>query len=100
VDNVFADLKGECVSSYLHHLVEYSASISEHQGHLMEVVDRLRAAGFTLNNKKSVFGASEITYIGHYLSSRGIRAILDRVETIRQFTRPRNLQFVAFPGDD
>jgi hypothetical protein len=91
VDNFFGDLKGEYVFNYLDDLVVYSASISEYQGHLTEVLDRLRAAGFTLNNE-IVLGASEIKYRGHYLSSRGIRAIPDMVEPIRQFTRPRNLR--------
>jgi hypothetical protein len=39
-----------------------------------------------------VLGASEITYLGHYLSARGIRVIPDRVEVIKQFPRPRNLR--------
>ena len=63
----------------------YSASIFEHQKHLREVLGRLQSAGFTLNKKKVVLGVSEIKYLGHYLSSRGIRVIPDRVEAIKQY---------------
>jgi hypothetical protein len=91
VDNLFADLKGQYVFNYLDDLVVYSTTINEYQGHLREVLDRLKAAGFTLNKEKIVLGASEIRYLGHYLSSRGIRVIPVRVEAIRQFPRPRNL---------
>jgi len=45
-----------------------------------------------LNKEKVVLGASEIKYLGHYLSARGIRVIPDRVEAIKQFPRPRNLR--------
>ena len=83
VDNLFADLKGEYVFNYLDDLVVYSALISEHQEHLREALGRLRSAGFTLNKEKRVLGASEIKYLGHYLSSRGIRVIPDRVEAIK-----------------
>jgi hypothetical protein len=88
VDNLFADLKGKYVFNYLDDLVVYSASISEHQGHLREVLGRLRSAGFTLNKEKIVLGASEIKYLAHYLSSRGIRVIPNRGEATRQYPRP------------
>jgi hypothetical protein len=90
VDNLFADLKGEYVFNYLDDLVVYSASIMEHQEHLREVLGRLRSAGFTLNKEKLVLGASEIKYLGHYLSSRGIRVMPDRIEAIKQYTCPLN----------
>jgi hypothetical protein len=78
------------VFKYLGDLVVYSASIFEHPQHLREVLGRLRPVGFTLN-KKTVLGASEIKYLGCYLSSRGIRVIPDRLKAIKQYPRPRNL---------
>ena len=41
VDNLFADLKGEYVFNYLKNLVVYTATVSEHQEHLREVLGRL-----------------------------------------------------------
>jgi hypothetical protein len=64
VDYLFADLKRKYVFNYLDDLVVYSASISEHQGQLIEVLGRFWSAGFMLNNK-IVLGASEIKYLGH-----------------------------------
>jgi hypothetical protein len=94
VDNLFADLKREYVFNYSDDLVVYSASISEHQEHLREVLGRLRSAGLMLNKEKIVLGAREIKYLGHYLSSRGIRVIPDRVEAIQQYPCPCNLRSV------
>ena len=73
-------------------LVIYTPTVTEHKEHLREVLNRLQTAGFTLNKDKVVLGASEIKYLGHYLSARGIRVIPDRVEAIKQFPRPRNLR--------
>jgi hypothetical protein len=61
----------------------------EHQEHLREVLGRLQAAGFTLNTENIVLGASEIEYLGHYLPSRGVRVIPDRLEAIKQYPSPR-----------
>ena len=80
--------------NYLDDLVVYSASIFAYQKHLRKVLGRLRSAGFTFIKEKIVLGATEINYLGHYLSSRGIRVIPDRAEAIKQYLRPRNLRSV------
>jgi len=92
VDSLFSDLKGKYVFNYMDDLVIYSPTIAEHKERLREVLNRLQTAGFTLNKDKVVLGGSEIKYLGHYLSARGIRVIPDRVEAIKQFPRPRNLR--------
>ena len=79
VDNLFSYLKGNYVFNYLDDLVIYSATVPEHKEHLRKVLTRLQTAGFTLNKEKMVLGASEIKYLEHYLSARGIRVIPDRV---------------------
>jgi hypothetical protein len=71
VDNLFSDLKSKYVFNYQEDLVIYSAKVTEHKEHLREVLNRLQTAGFTLNKEKVVLGASEIKYLGHYLSTRG-----------------------------
>jgi len=91
VDNPFAELKGEYVFNYFDDLVVYSASITEHQKHLGEVLGRFHLVEFILNKGKAVLGANEIKYMGHYLSSRGIRLISDRVEVIKQYPFHKNL---------
>jgi hypothetical protein len=40
-----------------------------------EVLGRLQRAGFTLNSDKVTLGATEIKYLGHLVSSRGIRVL-------------------------
>jgi hypothetical protein len=92
VDELFADLKGQYVFNFLDDLVICSASVEEHASHLREVLGRLQRAGFTLNPDKVVLGAAEIKYLGHLVSSRGVKLLPDRVEAIRRFPRPTNLR--------
>ena len=92
VDSLFSDLKGKYVINYMDDLVIYSPTVTEHKERLREALNRLQTAGFTLNKEKVVLGASEIKYLGHYLSARRISVIPDRVEAIKQFPHPRNLR--------
>jgi cleavage and polyadenylation specificity factor subunit 1 len=102
VDELFSDLKGRFVFNFLADLVVYSSSKEEHLEHVREVLNRLQAAGFTLNPEKVVLGVSEINYLGHSHSNQGVRVLPDRVEAIRQFPRPKNLRtlrrFVGMVG--
>jgi hypothetical protein len=92
MDELFADLKGEFVFNYLDDLIVYSGSVEEHATHLRVVLRRLQEAGFTLNPDKITIGTVEIKYLGHILSSRGIRVLLDRVAAIHAYPRSTNLR--------
>jgi hypothetical protein len=92
IDELFSDFKGRFVFNFMDDLVVYSPLIDQHERHLWGVFLRLQEAGFTLNKDKITLAASEIRYLGHYLSSRGIRVIPERVEAIRAFPRPHNLR--------
>jgi hypothetical protein len=92
IDELFSDFKGEFVFNFMDDLVVYSPSLVEHERHLRRVFQRLQDAGFTLNKDKVTLAASEIRYLGHYLSSRGIRVIPERVEAIKGFPPPHNLK--------
>jgi hypothetical protein len=102
IDELFADLKGKWVFNYLDDLVVYSPSIEEHVLHLREVLGRLQGAGFTLNPNKITLGATEIKFLGHKLSSRGVKVLTDRVAAIQRYLRPVNLRtlmrFVVMVG--
>jgi len=71
-DELFADLRGRYVFNFLDDLVVSSSSPAEHVGHVREVLRRLQTAGFTLNPDKVTFGATQIKYLGHLVSSQGI----------------------------
>ena len=75
----------------LDELVVYSSSPEDHALHVREVLSRLQRSGFTLNPDKVVLGASEIKYLGHLLSSCGVKILLERVTAIKKYPCPTNL---------
>ena len=92
VDELFVDLKSDFVFNYLDDLIIYSRSMEEHVKHVRVVLDRLQSAGFTFNLDKVTIAATEIKYLGHLLSSRGISVLPDRVAVIKSYPRPSNLR--------
>jgi hypothetical protein len=60
----------------------YSTSPKEHRIQLREVLGRLEKAGFTLNPEKIVLDTSEMKYLGHLISSKGIKVLPERVEMV------------------
>ena len=92
MNELFADLKGKFVFNYLDDFIVYSASVEKHSNHLRVVLRRLQEAGFTLNPDKITIGAVDVEYLGHLLSSRGIRVLPDRVAIIHAYPSPTNLR--------
>jgi transposase InsO family protein len=92
MDELFADLKGKYVFNFIDDLVVYSSSPEEHKTHVREVLRRLQTAGFTLNPEKVMLGATEITYLGHLLSAKGVKVLPDRIVAIQNYPRPTTLR--------
>jgi hypothetical protein len=84
VDELFANLKGQFVFNFLDDLVVNSSSAEEHEAHVKEVLRRFQRAGFTLNPEKVVLGVTEMKYLGHLLSARGVKVLPDRVTAIQR----------------
>jgi hypothetical protein len=92
IDELFSDFKGDYVVNFLDDLVVYSRSTESHEKHVREVLARLEKAGFTLNPKKVVINATEIKFLGHLISARGVKVLPDRVEAVIGYPRPSNLR--------
>ena len=65
-----------------------SANHTEHLQHLRLVLERLAANGLTINTGKCIFGAPSLDFLGHHVSSDGIRPLENNVQTIRSFPHP------------
>lgn len=69
---------------------------------LATVLERLSAAGLTLKLKKCVFATREMEYLGHELSSDGVRPVQRLVTAVAEFPRPSDVgevkRFVHLAG--
>jgi transposase InsO family protein len=62
----------------------------EHDSRVRAVLQRLRDAGLTLNNKCE-FSKHEIIFLGHIVSPKGIQADPGKIKAITDFPAPTNL---------
>nr|CAB3263144.1 uncharacterized protein LOC104265615 [Phallusia mammillata] len=77
--------------AYMDDLLIASKSQEEHIEHLRQVFQRLQSYGLLINKGKSVFGKSEVTFLGHCLTPSGFKPIEARVRAIREYPRPTNV---------
>lgn len=95
LDMIFHDLKFKIVFNYLDDLLVYSESWDEHVKHLEEVLKRLKGAGLTVNPEKVQFGRTDISFLGHLVSNKGISIDPERTQGIRDFAAPRDAKGIS-----
>lgn len=76
---------------YLDDIVIFTrGGVQRHVLQVAAVLERLSAAGLTLKLKKCHFAASSMEYLGHELSSEGVRPVARLVTAVQEFKRPKN----------
>ena len=88
MDSVFRDLP--FVYIYLDDILVASNSPDEHRKHLRQLFERLADYGLMVNPKKCVLGKSSLEFIGHCVTSSGVRPLQERVQHITDFPRPQS----------
>ena len=87
MDSIFQGI--DFVFVYLDDILVASASESQHMEHLRCVFDLLVSNGLVVNKSKCLFGVGELEYLGHLVTSEGIRPLTGRIDVIHQYPRPQ-----------
>jgi hypothetical protein len=74
---------------YLDDIIIWSLSIEEHTMHIKMIMDTLRKARLYCNAKKSKFYLTELIFLGHRISQRGIEACSSKVDKILSWPTPK-----------
>ena len=77
------------VFSYLDDIIIVTESYEEHLKWLEHVLQRIREAGLTINREKSVFGKTEVKYLGVLVNRDEFGPILIRSSRLSIFRYPR-----------
>ena len=64
---------------------------AEHDARLRKVLERLQAAGVTLNKQKCVFRKSSVKFLGHLVGKDGVRADPEKTKAISEMAIPQSV---------
>ena len=91
MDKVFHALNHVCLI-YLDDIIVKSATFESHVKNLSLVFDRLRAAGLKLAPKKYNLFKTEVTFLGHVVSSKGISTDPRKIQAVTDWPVPVNVK--------
>jgi transposase InsO family protein len=94
IDLLLNGIRGVSALVYLDDIIIFSHSFEEHLQHLHELFRRLEGAGVSLKVSKCRFACTELEYLGHIVSSRGVCVDPKKTDAIRNARAPRNISEV------
>ena len=99
MDNILMGIRGVDCLCYLDDLILFSPDIVTHAKKLQNVFDRLRSANFRIQTEKCQFAIDKVEYLGHIVTSEGVRPDPSTVTAIQNYPRPGTIKEVrSFVG--
>ncbi|GJP82049.1 hypothetical protein CLOP_g12174, partial [Closterium sp. NIES-67] len=92
MNRVFRDLLDKCVIIYLDNILIYSKTREQHLKDLEAVFQRLQQHRLITKGSKCEFLKQELEFLGHVISTEGIRIDLKKLRAIQEWKPPTNLQ--------
>ena len=77
---------------YLDDILVASKTAEEHREHLRKLFQRLQQFGVAINTTKCVFGESEVSFLGHHISAKGLAPLPQKVKAIVSFPEPQDVK--------
>ena len=100
IHQVLAGLIDVTCIVYLDDILIFSDTEEEHEGHVREVLRRLRDAKLFLKLPKCEWHTQRTEYLGYVVSPEGIQIDKDRIKTIQEWPEPRTVReirvFIGF----
>ncbi|GBG77141.1 hypothetical protein CBR_g23467 [Chara braunii] len=72
MNDLFRPWLDRFVVVYLDDILVFSKTLQEHQGHLRQVLEKLREANFKIDAKKCDWAKTQVLYLGHILDGDGV----------------------------
>ena len=88
--NVLSGLIGTKALIYLDDIVTWGATLQEHNERLTAIFDKMRVHSLRLQPDKCEFLRKEVCYIGHRITSEGVKPDEGKVTAVRDFPVPSN----------
>ena len=99
IELVLQGLQWETCLVYIDDIVVYASDLEQHMQRLEEVLTRIKEAGLKLKPDKCNLLQEEVVFLGHIVSSKGVRPESSNIAKIVEWPRPTTpkqvKQFVA-----
>ena len=89
---LLADLLDVCVLVYMDDILIFSKSAEEHRQHIFQVFERLNKKKWHVKQKKCVLFLNEVEFLGHVISSKGIKVTHDKIDAVKSWQKPETVQ--------
>jgi hypothetical protein len=85
---------GICVVVYFDDILLFSQSLEDHVMHLRDILQVLRNEHLCANMEKCAFRVDKLVFLGFVVSSKGVHVDETKIDTIKTWPQPTNLQQV------
>lgn len=94
MEHVLRGLHWKTCLVYLDDIIVMGKSFDDHLKHLEEVFQRIASAGLQLNPKKCSLFKTQVTYLGHKVTTEGVQTDEGKIKSVRDWPRPTNVHEV------
>ena len=94
MQSVMNDYVFRILMCYLDDILCYASSFKDHLSRLETIFKRLREVGLRLNPEKCSFCQDSVLFLGHIVSSEGIRTDPGKIRAVQDFPTPTTLSQV------
>jgi hypothetical protein len=102
IETCMGDLNLNQCLVFLDDIIVFSSTLDEHISRLESVFDRLSKAGLKLKPSKCDFFKSEVRYLGHIVTSEGVKTDPEKFESVNNWPIPTSINdiqlFIDFSG--
>ncbi|KAA3670036.1 uncharacterized protein DEA37_0010048, partial [Paragonimus westermani] len=82
----------EGVEVFIDDITVYGSTRSEHDERLNKVLQRCNEKGIHLNKNKCKFAVQEAKFLGHYITTQGLKPDPEKVKAILEMPTPKNIE--------
>ncbi|CAJ2679582.1 unnamed protein product [Trifolium pratense] len=94
MNDIFRPYLRKFVLVFFDDILIYSKDVEEHKNHLQLVLSVLVDNCFVANKAKCQFGNSQVDYLGHIISGKGVAVDPTKVQCILKWPKPTNVKGV------
>jgi hypothetical protein len=92
MNEIFRPYSRKFILVFFYDILFYNANINDHLRHLKITLEVLRDHQLSAKKSKCRFGCSEIDYLGHLISTEGVKANGKKLSAMMEWPKPKSLK--------